>query len=398
MNLLGEDSRSLDGSGTVLVGTFCSYIYAQIPIGRIISDQFQAFCPRELHMLRSRCRGFTLIELLVVIAIIAVLIALLLPAVQAAREAARRAQCVNNMKQLGLALHNYVSTHNVLPPGRIYGTGFPTIFAGAQNTTWFEMMLSFIEQAPLANAFNYDLGAEGPNAPVPLGFFANSTVSGTKIATFQCPSDRQNTFQVTPSYINYPPLNNTVLTKGNYAVSWGNTNWGQSFETESNSNLGPVYLDSAFGHKGNISFASITDGTSNTVFVGEVMQGATNDIRGVMWSSIPGGGSFMTRFTPNGVTDYLNKGIPSGNSPLIGDYLNNSQGRFCVSEPVMQLPCNYGASDRQAFAGTRSRHPGGVNSGFGDGSVRFVKNTINPTIWVGLNTIRGGEVISADAY
>src|SRR3954452_14620659 len=108
-------------------------------------------------------RGFTLIELLVVIAIIAVLIALLLPAVQAAREAARRIQCANNMKQLGLALHNYHDVNNGLPPGRIWsGTGFPTIFSGQQNTTWFCLMLPMFEQGVLANAFNYALGAEGP--------------------------------------------------------------------------------------------------------------------------------------------------------------------------------------------------------------------------------------------
>ena len=138
-------------------------------------------------------RGFTLIELLVVIAIIAVLIGLLLPAVQAAREAARRAQCVNNLKQLGLALHNYISASNVLPPGRIWpstGTSFPTIFAGAQNTTWFCLMLPLIEQGNLGNAFNFTLGSEGPNAPLPLGFFANSTLAQTKMAMFQCPSDR----------------------------------------------------------------------------------------------------------------------------------------------------------------------------------------------------------------
>ena len=339
-------------------------------------------------------RGFTLIELLVVIAIIAVLIALLLPAVQAAREAARRAQCVNNMKQLGLAIHNYASTHNVLPAGRIYGprpgkpaNDFPTIFSGAQNTTWFELMLPLIEQGSMANAFNFDLGAEGPNSPLPLGFFANSTVSTSKISIFQCPSDRQMTFQITPAYVNFPPLNNIILTKGNYAVSWGNTNWGAANEGV----YGSRYLPSAFGHNGNIGFQSITDGTSNTIFVGEVMQGATNDIRGVMWSSIPGGGSFMTRFTPNGVKDYFN--VNSG-----GDYLNNDPGRFCVPETVLQLPCNPGASDNQAFAGSRSRHAGGVNTGMGDGSVRFIKSTINAVTWVGLNTIGGGEVLSADSY
>src|SRR5207245_4655063 len=156
-------------------------------------------------------RGFTLIELLVVIAIIAVLIALLLPAVQAAREAARRAQCTNNLKQLGLAIQNYQSQFNVIPPGRIWaprpgkGSGdFPTIFSGTQNTTWFCLMLPMFEQGTLANAFNFTLGSEGwfgssPTAPVD-GFIANSTVASTKLAVFQCPSDRQNNFPITANY------------------------------------------------------------------------------------------------------------------------------------------------------------------------------------------------------
>src|SRR5262249_26050995 len=166
----------------------------------------------------SRRRGFTLIELLVVIAIIAVLIALLLPAVQAAREAARRIQCVNNMKQLGLAVHNYHDVNGGLPPGRIWSnSGFPTIFSGQQNTTWFCLMLPMFEQGTLANAFNYTLGAEGPSAPgVPFfGVIANSTVGATKLGVFQCPSDRQMTFIINPAYA-AAPYSTFVFTKGNY--------------------------------------------------------------------------------------------------------------------------------------------------------------------------------------
>src|SRR3954464_10397406 len=164
----------------------------------------------------------------------AVLIALLLPAVQAAREAARRIQCVNNMKQLGLALHNYHDVHNALPPGRIWSnSGFPTIFSGQQNTTWFCMMLGMFEQGALANAYNYALGAEGPviSATAIPALDANSTVAATKLAVFQCPSDRQNTFNIHPSYAG-PKYSAApfTMTKGNYAVSWGNTSWGQGFK------------------------------------------------------------------------------------------------------------------------------------------------------------------------
>jgi prepilin-type N-terminal cleavage/methylation domain-containing protein len=142
-------------------------------------------------------KGFTLIELLVVIAIIAVLIALLLPAVQAAREAARRIQCVNNMKQLGLAINKYHDIANSFPPGRIWAPSstqaFPTSLAGVQNTPWFVLMLPQFEQQPLFNSFNFALGSEGPNRPFPLGFIANTTVESTKVALFQCPSDNVNT-------------------------------------------------------------------------------------------------------------------------------------------------------------------------------------------------------------
>jgi prepilin-type N-terminal cleavage/methylation domain-containing protein/prepilin-type processing-associated H-X9-DG protein len=334
-------------------------------------------------------RGFTLIELLVVIAIIAVLIALLLPAVQAAREAARRIQCTNNMKQLGLALHNYHDVNGGFPPGRIWSNvNFPTIFAGQQNTTWFCLMLPMFEQGVLASAFNYSLGAEGISVNPIAGFIANATVAGTKLAVFQCPSDRSITWNLNPNYAPIPALSQVPVSKGNYAVSWGNTGWGQNF----GGTYTTQYMQSAFGHKMNINIAAVTDGTSNTIFTGEVCQGAQYDVRGLMWSSIPGGASFMTRFTPNAFIDYLN--VVNG-----GDYLNNSAtDMFCTPEPVLGLNCFPGASDSNAFAGARSRHPAGINVGMGDGSVRFVKNSINAATWRALNTINGGEVLSSDSY
>ncbi len=339
-------------------------------------------------MMMRRRRGFTLIELLVVIAIIAVLIALLLPAVQAAREAARRIQCVNNMKQLGLAIHNYVSSMGSLPPGRIWspntGAGsFPTIFSGAPNTPWFVMMLPQFEQQALSSSFNFALGSEGFPANPVAGLIANSTVASTLVSAFQCPSDTGSKFQIPTSYAG-GQLSSFIFTKGNYAVAWGNTNWGQSFASAQSA----LYLQSAFGHNGNIGFASITDGTSNTVFMGEVLQGAINDVRGLMWDPIAGGSSFMTRMTPNGLIDYL--GLTTG-----GDQIEPS---FCTNDPVHNLPCVGVAGDNTAFSATRSRHAGGVNTLFGDGSVRFIKNTINPVTWIGLNTISAGEVIGSDAF
>jgi prepilin-type N-terminal cleavage/methylation domain-containing protein len=352
-----------------------------------------------------RVRGFTLIELLVVIAIIAVLISLLLPAVQSAREAARRAQCINNMKQLGLAMHNYHDSNNCLPTGNIralgvtlvpgFGTCSGDIFSDCQNTPWFCLMLPYFEQGNLYNGFNFQLGSEGPKAPLPLGFFANSTVGGVKLSTFQCPSDRDNKFQIIPAYAG-GLLSGPVLTKGNYGVSWGNTYWGQDDPPVANfaykmidpaTNAPPTFMKPAFGHY-TIGLQAITDGTSNTIIMAEVLQGELYDVRGLIWSTIPGGGSFFSRMGPNNPQDYYQTGI-------FGDYLN--QPIFCVNEPGMDLPCTGTAGDKPAYAGSRSRHPGGINTLNGDGSVRFLKNTISMPIWIGANTISGGEVISADA-
>jgi prepilin-type N-terminal cleavage/methylation domain-containing protein/prepilin-type processing-associated H-X9-DG protein len=349
--------------------------------------------------------GFTLIELLVVIAIIGVLIALLLPAVQAAREAARRAQCINNMKQIGLAIHNYESANTCVVPGNIAGLGqsmMPgagtcgrAIFSNCQNSPWFTMLLSQIEQGAMYNALNFTLGMEGPLAPLPLGFFANSTMASTKISLFQCPSDRIQTFQINPGYAG-GFLSKPLLTKGNYGVSFGNTYWGQDQPAPAApmrdpvTGLVPVFRRPAFGHF-NITFADVTDGLSNTIFLGEVLQGDLYDIRGVLWSTIPGGGSFFSRMPPNNPTDYYQAGIS-------GDYLNNVPGLFCFSNPGQDLPCTAGASDKGAYAGARSRHPGGINVLMGDGSVRFVKDTVNMPTWLGLNTIQGGEVIGGDQF
>jgi len=352
----------------------------------------------------ERRRGFTLIELLVVIAIIAVLIALLLPAVQSAREAARRAQCINNCKQVGLAIHNYETANNVVVPGNIAGEGLTMmpgagscgrgIFSNCQNSPWFTLLLSQVEQGTLYNALNFTLGMEGPLVPLPLGFFANSSVALTKVAIFQCPSDRNQLFQITPQYVG-GALSGPVLTKGNYAVSWGNTYWGQDQPATTSypmkdpiTGLVPVFQKSAFGHY-NVKFANVTDGLSNTVFLAEVLQGDMYDVRGLLWSSIPGGGSFMSRMPPNNPIDYYQTGY-------FGDQLN--QVIFCVNNPGQDLPCTGGAGDNGAYAGTRSRHPGGINVLLGDGSVRFIKNSINMSVWLGLNTIQGGEVISADSY
>ena len=325
-----------------------------------------------------------------VIAIIGILVALLLPAVQAAREAARRAQCLNNLKQIGLAVHNYHSAANVLPPGRIWkadplGCGL-NIDGHCQNTPWFILMLPFFDQKPLYDAFNFDIGAEGLGFG---GFLPNSTVVSSRIGLFQCPSDRERIYQFSAA-LSPPPLavfSGLTFTKGNYAVSWGNTQWGQQPITVAGGTVS--FAASAFGHDGRISMASIQDGLSSTAFVSEILQGSTNDIRGTVWTTSPGGGSYMTRFPPNRFADIYG-------SPVRGDQLVVPW--FCVDEPGQMLPCTSIYDMVNAFAGARSRHPGGIQALYGDGSVRFVKETIHPAIWVAQNTISGGEVIDDDGH
>jgi prepilin-type N-terminal cleavage/methylation domain-containing protein/prepilin-type processing-associated H-X9-DG protein len=352
------------------------------------SSAKDVFMPRK-------CRAFTLIELLVVIAIIAILIALLLPAVQSAREAARRLQCVNNLKQLGLAIYNYESTFGILPIGRVWGPlpglAFPGFFQGTQNTNWMTQMLPQLEQQALYNAFNFSIGLEGPfdASGMPMGITINSTVYATKISSLQCPSDVSNVLQIVW------PTNGYVITnpKGNYMASWGNTVWSQQNTPGAGStatqNLPVTYSQSAFGHQ-SVRLAGITDGTSSTLFTGETLQGATSDTRGAIWTVAS---IFMTRFTPNGVKDYY--GVvdpPAGGGDRLG-------AGYCVNDPGHGLPCTEVAYPYyDAHLAVRSRHPGGVNVGFGDGSVRFIKNTISPNIWVGLGTIQGGEILSGDSY
>jgi len=375
----------------------------------------------------QRRRGFTLIELLVVIAIIAVLIALLLPAVQAAREAARRIQCTNNLKQLGLGIANYESSNNSLPIGTVFNSaasqvsGMPgAVCTGpgfgnnCQNTPWFVLMLPFIEQGPLYNAFNASVGMEGPGLQ---SLVINSTVFTTKIPSFQCPSDNVNVLAlsaVSAASGGQVPALPYSLTKGNYGVNWGNTDYGQwctSGITSPNANL---YRLSAFGRNQAgtgaqlVKFSSVTDGLSNTTFVSEILQGASDDVRGTIWVDNAGAGSFNTRFTPNGMLDILQAGLAGSNMDNVtgfgggGNYQPGQSpagpGSLCDSQPVQMLGCWTQGSEGLEYVASRSRHPGGVNSLFGDGSVHFLKSSISPMTWVALGTINSGQVISSDSY
>ena len=334
--------------------------------------------------------GFTLIELLVVIVIIAVLIALLLPAVQAAREAARRAQCLNSLKQIGLAIHGYNASHGIIVPGRIIkpidvpDSCDGTPFSGCQATPWAVLLLPQLEQSALFNAFNVALGSEGPSG---TGFIANSTVASTKLAVFQCPSDRESAFRFSANFLG-GSMSSPTLTRGNYAANWGNTNWGQGNVL---SNGTGNYLRSAFGQEGNISLASVTDGLSNTAFVAEIIQGSDGDVRGVFWLSVPGASSYISGIAPNHY-DHIS-GLGYGYDLLM-------TSSVCYNDPSQRLPCqgDPGSIPWRAFTGARSRHPGGIDVLMGDGSGRFVKESVNPLVWISLNSISAGELVASGDY
>jgi prepilin-type N-terminal cleavage/methylation domain-containing protein len=324
--------------------------------------------------MKPRPRGFTLIELLVVIAIIAVLIAILLPAVQSAREAARRAQCVNNLKQIGLAMHQYHDIHAVLPPGK----------KGCCWGTWLVYTLPFLEQQPLFNAWN-SCGLNTPGAPVnydlDLRYFgvANQTVTSTWISTYLCPSDQTNApISATTDGKTY------ACTSQNYAVNFGNTIVIQT-DFQDISFGGAPFVDMGSpegdhnqpGHS-NVGFPSFLDGLSNTLLTSEVIVGQGQDLRGFSWWG--DAATFETFLAPNSTfPDVLF-------SPFY--CINQSPNPPCTGATTA-LPDNYAA---------RSRHNGGVNVAMGDDSVRFLKNSINIRTWRAMSTTHGGEIISADQY
>jgi prepilin-type N-terminal cleavage/methylation domain-containing protein len=309
---------------------------------------------------RIRRAGFTLIELLVVIAIIAVLIALLLPAVQAAREAARRAQCTNNLKQIGLGLHNYHQVNNVLP----YGTGICCTPAGGN---WPTFVLPFMEQAQMYDALNQNLGYNG---------VANSTVVRYVISTFMCPSDPNASTPVTTRYAAHDASPALMLW---YPASMGPTQMdycdfcpnktpsssnyccqGYNFGTNGNAALGIAAGTFAgmFGRTTHaVGFNEVTDGLSATFMAGE---------------TLPKDCTFM--------------GVFSQNFPLSGTIIPLNTFESAVDTNWWRT-CGY-----------KSKHPGGANMIMGDASVRFVKQSISFYVWNVLGTRAGSEIVSADAY
>jgi prepilin-type N-terminal cleavage/methylation domain-containing protein/prepilin-type processing-associated H-X9-DG protein len=315
-------------------------------------------------------RGFTLIELLVVIATIAVLIALLLPAVQAAREAGRRAQCVNNLKQLGLAMHNYHTALGSFPIGR---TGFqrpagdPGYFGdptgSGHRRTWAFSILPYLEQTSIANAVNFDIAySDGSNA--------NQTALTIELSVYLCPTD-PNAGVVNAGSFKFH--------LGNYVVNWGNATYDQAANGPAPG--GPVtFLEAPFALDKSYSVQQIVDGTSNTLLMAEVIacvpKGTSQDLRGLVYNDDTCGAMFMAYTTPNST---------------IPDQIKT----YCVYPYLTNPPC---INKTPPFIASRSYHPGGVNALLADGSVKFFKDSVAQATWRALSSINAGEVLSADSY
>jgi prepilin-type N-terminal cleavage/methylation domain-containing protein/prepilin-type processing-associated H-X9-DG protein len=351
-------------------------------------------------------RGFTLIELLVVIAIIAILIALLLPAVQAAREAARRTQCVNNLKQLGIALHNYEGTYGGFPPAAITGLwpANPAVPAAYYRWGTLAFLTPFLEQTNVFNALNFSFPLYLPTATYPgTGISApNTTVVGTMVNLFLCPSDRMQKITTTDGFYGGPDRD---FAPTNYPFCIGDGANGSDLTNP----------DGTFRINTLTRIASITDGLSNTAFGSESLLGP-----GVQTTipNTPGSYSlnsydvlFLNAHWQGTSAASINTAnclaAPSLSTERMGSWVDgtygygvydhhftpNSTSFDCITVVHSAQGADLGLAE--GWKAARSRHPGGVNVLFGDGSVHFFKNSIDPITWGAIATRAGGEVISS---
>ena len=341
-------------------------------------------------MRRTSRRGFTLIELLVVIAIIGVLVALLLPAVQAAREAARRMQCTNNLKQLGLGLHNYESIAGALPPAAVLsGTGNTV-------TTWIGWsvhgrILPFMEQGPMFNAINFDHSGESPQ---------NVTVASQSLAVLLCPSEVDP--RPAPSNVGLSNVTNYGFCMGDWFV------WGGFRGPENRS---------AFGPNRSRRWADFADGTSTTVVAteGKAKQPLYRDCGGLSRVKDPYNVPGTDASTLDVVPEYRGTGceFKTGHSEWTDGQAHHTgfttawtPNTQSVGSSPSGAPLDLDITGQREKRGgptfaaitARSYHPGGVNALLGDGSVRFVKDDIDGPTWRALGTVAGGEVVGANAY
>jgi prepilin-type N-terminal cleavage/methylation domain-containing protein/prepilin-type processing-associated H-X9-DG protein len=399
-------------------------------------------------MSTKKRRAFTLIELLVVIAIIAVLIALLLPAVQAAREAARRSQCTNNLKQIGLAMHNYHQSIDRFPQGKSESafTVPYTAYAGWGEWSAQAMMLPYMEQTTIYNAINFSMNSLQGTLGV-----ANITASTRVINSFTCPSDTQVAFGGAPSMSTtmytswgnqsgWPPNINSY--RGSLGTTTASTGW-QSGWVVGYGACQPDPLNIAGGSPGCFPTSTglfaywycygirdCTDGTSNTVAFAESLVGdaanpvvshRNNAITGVTISAnaevpdasavnyqnvlVPAITACSNAYQAAGNNNNANVESSTGNRWAWGgsaytlfNTVVTPNSKSAPWNTCTDSNCPGCALDSATFSNAQSNHPGGVNVMFGDGSVRFIKDSINPQTWMALGTRASGEVITSDSY
>ena len=338
---------------------------------------------------RSR-KGFTLIELLVVIAIIAILIALLLPAVQQAREAARRSSCINNMKQLGLALHNYNETHGVLPPGCINGAGSAALGDQAAtnglNHTGFTLLLPYIDQAPLYNKWNFNIASGGatngyftsvaggwPNTNTPLGQVI--------LPALLCPSDEGQTPEVRTDaswMATNAARSNYLFCGGSHYCGWPGRGLYSAYRESANAMASGITTQSQgmFGFNGAAKFKSVTDGLSNSIAMTEgCIYGRRDDAYSPLWAQHRVYGTFAVNH-------------PSSDP----SHINNK--RYHINGPYDALGATGAgaADDPRIYVGVASSvHEGGCHVLMGDGAVRFLSENMDNTQYALLTRIHDGQ-------
>ena len=318
-------------------------------------------------------RGFTLVELLVVIAIIGILVSLLLPAVQSAREAARRTQCSNNLKQIGVALHNYHDTHMSFPPGGLHHSG--TGQSGSSTSwrcSWLLLLLPMLEQQALYNEYDFNIRARdgGPNV----------AVVGTYINTLICPSaGRRTDLDRWEMALGVKPL----FAKGNYAACFSaGSAYAQGAFRGDRMHIDRAAFNAAWHYGAN--FAEITDGTSNTVVCAEILNSASsNDDRGA-WA-YPSG-SFFSGGNHSDIG--LDVRLPPNGNAL--DDRRKDKPSFC-NAPATDKNLRCSANTSRSNVAARSMHPGGVHALQGDASVRFVTNEIDLNAWVHMLCIHDAD-------
>ncbi len=308
-----------------------------------------------------RRSGFTLIELLVVIAIIAILIALLLPAVQQAREAARRTECRNNLKQMGLAIHNYHDTYNCIPIADVNGTSNPI----SAHTR----LLPGMDQAPLFNRVDFNVAYNHAN---------NDFARMTNVPAFLCPS-------------NVDALPGTLGGRNNYY--W---NAGNGIVMYDSGLAGQPAANGVIYHMKKIGFRDITDGLSNTSAMAEKMTGdgsqtiaspRTDTFQPGTYPTTPD--EALQQCNATNTTDLTKQGYSNVGAPWLQQYHSTNQYNHVL--PPNGRSCMYPPG--RISTTTNSQHTGGVHILLCDGAVRFVSDNINLTLWRSVGSIAGGEVL-----